>query len=139
MAVYRNPDYLGCYEPPMPGVQVVAVGSASGYQQTYPGTCFQTVAAVTATTSRGSATSTGAIIVTTSPPKVLWGSATYPQFEYLGCFLPLSIPLTGTGIYTTLTTTAGTVTDCMLFCGTAGGAGGTTYMATSLIFLTKKM
>lgn len=132
VAVYRNPNYLGCYEPPIPGTQIAVAQTATAYsvQQTYPNACFQTVAPVTVTTNKVSLTSTGAIVVTTMPPAVLWGNKTYPQYEYLGCYLPLSIPGFGTGITTTsFAAGVGSVTDCMTFCNAAGSP----YMATFVL------
>ncbi|KAF8852351.1 hypothetical protein BDZ45DRAFT_749752 [Acephala macrosclerotiorum] len=132
-AVYRNPNYLGCYEPPYPGTQIAAVATngATQYQQTYPNACFQTVVSGTSTaTSRGSATSTGILIITTTPPQLIWNTPTYPQYEYLGCYLSQSIPQ-GPGVYQTAITFSGTFTDCMVFCSTAGpSSSSTAFMAT---------
>lgn len=86
-AVYRNPDFLGCYEPPIPGPKLPGIA-------TYPVACFSTPYAQTNPTSRNTAFSYNPqyqtilhpFTMTNIPGSYPWATTAYPQYNYLGCY-----------------------------------------------------
>ncbi|KUJ23722.1 uncharacterized protein LY89DRAFT_726786 [Mollisia scopiformis] len=119
-AFYRNPNYLGCYEPPILGITPPPVeniySSAYCFPSNYPpGTTSKTLPSFTS----------GAITVNTQIPAAqVWVSPQYPQYTYLGCYGNGSIFLDFTNMTQTPTdTTMLRVEDCMQYCSGAGGNG----------------
>jgi hypothetical protein len=92
MAVYRNPDLLGCYEPPMPG-------PTNDGESLYPQPCRATytcpVKAVTRSPWAGVSSGTGTTalmnIVATAAPQAVFGNASHPNYVYIGCYTPGSL------------------------------------------------
>lgn len=120
-AYYRNPNFLGCYEPPIPGTRI---GSA-----TYPAACFTSVQTHTISTMRSLSTGTSTVgypVIATTPNSHPWGFPAYPQYNYMGCFSnatlqpPIIANATSGGTYS-----MHVAEDCMAFCAAAG----TTYAA----------
>ena len=82
-AVYRNPNLLGCYEPPIPGTSLI--GTA-----TYPVACFSTVYTQTIQPTKVfvNPNPTGVFNPWSTPPRQYdWTISTSgSSFEYLGCY-----------------------------------------------------
>jgi len=80
-AVYRNPDFTGCYEPPVPGTSIAGNGN-------YPVACYSTWS-TSSVTRIAPATNTvsGEVVIHTKPPGAPYGGVTgFTQYELLGCW-----------------------------------------------------
>jgi hypothetical protein len=107
-AVYRNPNLLGCYEPPIPGTSLI--GTA-----TYPVACFSTVYSQTITPTR--------IYNNPDPSGVYTPTATAPRqydwtintFEYLGCYAPGTMNVVGTPSVVNTNNPKGCASQCSAF------------------------
>jgi hypothetical protein len=124
-SVYRNPELLGCYEPPIPGTQIAAA--------TYPVACFSTVACsnTVATSKVYSLPNPVSMTFTptaTPPRQHYWTLPGYSNYNYLGCHgntTLKSINATTTSFMTPLL--------CAAICETAGTGGTpTTYFSVNM-------
>lgn len=106
--MYRNPNLLGCYEPPIPGTSLI--GTA-----TYPVACFSTVYSQTITPTR--------IYNNPDPSGVYTPTATAPRqydwtinaFEYLGCYAPGTMNVIGTPSVVATNNPKGCASQCSAY------------------------
>jgi hypothetical protein len=95
--VWRNPEFLGCYEPPPLG-QGVATGNS------FLQGCFSTNKCPTQAVTYSPWTPAGTLAlgtngystqvistVATSAPQAVFGNASHPTYQYIGCYSAGSI------------------------------------------------
>jgi hypothetical protein len=122
-AVYRNPDLLGCYEPPIPGTQLL--GTA-----TYPVACFSTVFPQTVATTRSYVLPNPvAVYVPTATParQHSWVLSGYPQYTYIGCYNVGSLTIKNATNTTTMTPLL-----CAAYCNTGNAGAATTFFSLNM-------